>query len=388
MAPKKNLFEEFLKLDGAINDDIDPFATVLRSRSPSMDFIFGKTHGLPRGYSMVLYGPPKAGKSLVVNQMIGQAHHDYENSFVVKFNTEHRERAQLPRSAYPKWGIDGKRYIPIETNSPSLFDTIETELPKMAEKGADIALVIIDSLNAIKGRRGMNTDTVMTQNIGDEALTIKVGLKRILETQRRLGFGLILTTHIAAELDMQEQMRGNKFKMSTGFGAQHHAEYFILVEPNKTAKGKTDLSGHTFENEGMKDMGDRAEKTGHKIRVVMKDSSFGPKGRVGEFTLDYNAGIINQHEEVYLLAKRRGVLERPNNTMYVWNGRQWRGEQAMLDAIKADVNLQNELLIELRRRDVEGILPERPVVIDDDEPSTLLSDLGGENEQGESIIEK
>jgi hypothetical protein len=39
---------------------------------------------------------------------------------------------------------------------------------------------------------------------------------------------------------------------------------------------------------------DKAEITGHKIRVTMKKSSMGPKLRTGEFTLDYNTGIINR----------------------------------------------------------------------------------------------
>jgi len=67
-------------------------------------------------------------------------------------------------------GIDLDRYISYDVNSPELiFDRIETEINAMCDAGAPIKLIIIDSLNNIQGRRSMNADTIMTQQIGDRS---------------------------------------------------------------------------------------------------------------------------------------------------------------------------------------------------------------------------
>ena len=54
------------KMEGAIDSEYNPFApqNVLRSPSPSLNWIFGQGSGLPFGYSAIFYGPPKGGKSL------------------------------------------------------------------------------------------------------------------------------------------------------------------------------------------------------------------------------------------------------------------------------------------------------------------------------------
>jgi hypothetical protein len=152
-------------------------------------------------------------------------------------------------------------------------------------------------------------------------------------------------------------MRGNKVKAGISYGLQHHAEYFLFIEPNKTKAGRTDLSGGEFIDESLGDINDRGERTAHKIRVVMKDSSMGPKGRMGEFTLDYNKGIINTHEEVFLLGVNRGVIEKPNQLSYKFGDRSWKGQAAILEALKTDKELYGAVLRELKRRDREKSLP-------------------------------
>lgn len=353
---KRNWMEKISASEGAVNDDYNPFNHTLTSPSPSLDFIFGHNHGIPLGYSVVLWGPPKGGKTVICNAIIGKMHQDDPEGWALKFDTELREQGQLTQEESAKWGIDRDRYKCFSVNTPDLiYDKIAGEVAQWCEDGLPLKVVVIDSLNSIQGRRAMNATSVMTQQIGDNALTNKEGLKRILPVQRKYKFALLLTSHVGAEMDMAEQMRGNKVKMSQGFGTQHHAEYFVYVEADKTKGGRTDILGNKFENDGLTDMNDNAEKTGHKIRCIMKDSSMGPKGRVGEFTLDYKKGIINVHEEVFVLGVNRGIIERPNNRTYVFGDRTWDSKQAMIDAIRDEVELQKAILVELRRRDGMGM---------------------------------
>lgn len=353
---KRKAFKELLQShENAVKEDDNLYVDAIRSCSPSLNFTFGNGWALPRGYSIALWGPPKGGKSVISNMMIGQFHTDYPDGYAIKYNTEYREKGQLTQSQKKMWGIDSERYQAFETNTPEgVFDHIEKDLVSYIQKGMDIGLVVIDSTNQIQGRRSMAAKSVNVQQIGDHALTIKEGLKRILPIQRKYRFALILTCHVGAEMDTIEQMRGNKTRMVAAYALQHHAEYFMYVEKNRNKDGKTDLLGRDYRNEALKDIDDNSEQTGHRIRVIMKDSSMGPKGRVGEFTLDYQRGVINQYEEVFLLAKNRGVLERPNQQMWKWGDRTWRGEEAMVKAFMEDPALVQEVLKELITRDLAG----------------------------------
>ena len=347
---------KLLKLEGAVVERRNVHATVVGTKSPSFNFTFGKGWGLPFGYSMLLFGPPKGGKSLIVNAMIAQLHADYPEAMAIKYNTEMREEGQLSNLQAKTWGIDMERYVGYDTNSPDfIFDPIEKDVAEICQDGGQIRLVIVDSVNSIKGRRSMNATTVMQQQIGDLALTLGDGLKRILSVQRKYGFALVLCAQIRAEMDQLEQMRGNKWKAAVPQAVLHHCEYFGWVERDQSKEGKADLLGNKFVDKERTDLNDNAERTGHKIKFCMRDSSMGPKGRVGEFTFDYDRGIVSQYEEVFLLGLNRGVIEKPNNLTYKFGDRKWSGKPAMLQALKEDTDLQKAILQVLRERDVAGM---------------------------------
>lgn len=349
------------KLEGAVTSSHDPHSYVIQSPSPSVNFCFGNGWGLPEGFTLVLYGPPKGGKTLLVSAMIGQLHADDPDALVVKYDTEGREEAQMTPRNKAIWGIDPERYLAFSVNRPSLiFDCIEKEVGAMCDDGAKVKLVIIDSVSGILGRRAEGAESVDVQQIGDQAATIQDGLKRILMVQRKHRFALILTAQVRAEMDPLEIRRGNKVKMSGAFALKHHSEYFMYCEPNSTKEGRTDISGEEFRDEDLKDLSGNGEKTGHKIRVTMKDSSLGPKGRCGEFTLDYNKGIINVHEEAFRLGVARGIIERPNNMSYCFKDKKWVGMKGAVEAIKQDAVLQREILRAIKEKDQAGLILDDP----------------------------
>lgn len=343
------------KLEGVVDKEYDPFAHVIRTPSPSVNFTFGNTHGLPLGYTLILFGPPEGGKSVLSNAMIGQFHKDDLDGIALKYNTEFRESVQLTPAQMEVFGIDPARYQPYEVNTPDgIFDKIETDIAALCQEGAPIKLVVVDSINNIQGRRSMNADSIMTQQIGDLALTLQEGLKRILPIQRKYHIALVLTAHVRAEMDTLEVMRGNKTKMAASFGVKHYGEYFMSIEQNRNKAGGQTLLGEKLEDNDKKDLMDKAEKTGHRIRVRMVKSSVGPRMRTGEFTLDYHRGIINTHEEAFLLGVNRGVIGHPNQVSYQFGDKVWRGKEAMLQAMLDEPELQNAILTEIKKQDMAG----------------------------------
>lgn len=329
------------KLEGFVQDDADPFQNVIRSPSPSVNFIFGNTHGLPRGYSMLLWGPPGGGKSLLTNSIIGQLHRDDPEALVIKFDTEFRDNGQVTEETAKAFGIDKDRYIPYQVNKATqVFDRIDGEIQEMAKEGAKIGLIIIDSINGIQGRRESNSESIEQMTIGDHAQTVQIGLKKILPTQRQNKISLIVIAQQRSELDMWEVKKGNKTKAAVSHGTQHHCEYFVHVEKNTTKAGRTDALDKTFEDSSKKDLTDSADQTGHKVKVWMQKSSFGGAGRSAEFTLDYKRGIINQHEEVFVLGTKWGIIERPNARTYIVNGKSFGSKADCLKGLENSVDLQ------------------------------------------------
>lgn len=344
------LFSKLAEAEGAVNPDTADLAMLncLRGPSPSVNWTFATPgFGMPFGCHAIYWGPPKSGKSLVANAQAGQLHRDDPEALVLKYNTELRGEIQGGNKSLNMFGIDKKRWMELDRNSPEgIFDHIEHEVDAMCQAGEKIRMVIIDSMTNITGRRAMNADTVMTQQIGDNALTNAEGLKRILPVIRKHKIALISTNHARAELDMQQQMRGKKMKMAGGYAYKHLAEYFCFIEPNESKDGKKNLLEEEFKDPEIKDFMEHAAKTGHKIRFAVTESSTGVAGRVGEFTLDYDRGIVNQHEEIALLAINLGIVERPDNTNYVLPGsdKKIKGFANYVMAVRDSLELQQVLM--------------------------------------------
>ncbi len=305
------------QLEGAVKiGEYNPFMEGVRSPSPSVNFIFGNTHLLPFGASAIFWGPQKGGKSVLINAIIGQVHQDYPDAIVLKFNTEERELFQLTPTIAKQFGIDLDRYSSYDTNKPEhVFDAIQYKVSEMCEQGANIKLIVIDSISDIMGRRAGNSTSISQQQIGDEALTIKDGLKRIRHVLRTHKIALIMAAQQTNELDPVEVMRGRKYKMAGANYLRHFGEYFVYIAANESKDGRVDILGNEFVDEEHTDVHANPDKVAHKIKVQMKDSSVGIKGRIGEFTLHRFKGVINVHEEIFRLGVARKIFERPKGKM-------------------------------------------------------------------------
>lgn len=365
---KKNWMAQLQKLDGALVDRQDPFKHVFRSHSPSLNFCFGQGWGLPRSYSIIVYGPPKSGKTVYCYDTIGTMHEEDPEGIAIRFDTEYRDEAQLTVETAPLYGIDLDRYQCIQSNDPKdIYNQIANKVEPMLKDGLPLRIMALDSMNGVQGVRAANGEMdIMKQQIGDVAKTNKEGLKAVLELQREYKFALMMTSHVAIEMDPKEQKRGNHFKMGASVGVQHHAEYFMFFEPIKGKMGASDQFGKLLADEGKQDSLGWKDQTAHKIRCTMKGASMGGgAGRHGQFTFSYKGGIINQHEEVHVLGKNRGVIyhpakdEKSSPNPQMWGIRNHplvaiRGEENFVDWLKTDKEAQKFILDELRAQDRDG----------------------------------
>jgi hypothetical protein len=338
MAPNRaDLMKQLLKLDGYVSGEYDPYAYGIQPPSPTLAYCFDNTWLLPFGYTLLLWGEQKGGKSLIARMMCGALHRADPEAVILYYNTEMREELQATPAQLRLWGIDRERYVPYNVNEPeNIFDPIEQQVPKLIEQGLPIKLVVIDSVSDILGRKMMNATSVNQQLMGDKAQTQQDGLARIKGVIRRNRIGLILTTQARVK---------------------HFAEYFCFVEHLRTKEGKTDLTGNTFEDtsrEGV--VSDNLEIRARKIRVTMEGNSCGRAGRQGVFTLDNDRGLINTHEEVGLLGCGLKVIAQPSKGRFEFNDRKWHGFKDLLSDLAAETTLYDNVLrqcklVDLARKD-------------------------------------
>lgn len=334
--------EKLSKMEGAVKGDYNPFApeNVLRSPSPSLNWIFGKGSGLPYGYSAIFYGPAKAGKSLASYLMTSQLHKDTKDGICIRFDTEMRAEAQVDEM----WGIDQDRFQAYNVNDPTeIYDRISNEFSELLDQGMPIKMIIIDSLNGMKGVKRMGKDSVADHLMGDDALTHGIGLKNILPIIRKHKIALICTSHIRANFDAG--MYGPKVKMAGGHAQKHYFEYYVEVKRDNSSDSKIE------DKEGGNDFRGKKELTGHKIFIKMAESSVGVAGRSGEFTLDYKKGLINVGEEIATLAKKYGLVEMPNNRTYIVGEKKYTSKAQFNQALEEDPELAQELLKQIYAKD-------------------------------------
>lgn len=354
---QRNAMEKLMKLRGAINDYPDPHANVVRiSRSPSVNFAFGNGHGLPAGYSLLLYGPNKGGKSLIAYDTIGALHEDDPEAVAVKWDTEFREKLQLTPQRAKMFGIDRSRYQCWSTNAAEdIFDRFEVDVASAIESGVKIRLAIIDSSSNILGRQEAKKESVNDFTIGDHAMTLQIGLKRILPVIRRYDIALILITHIRAEMDQEKVKRHETVKPQASWAVKHFAEYFGYAEKNEWKDGRMDGHGKEMVNTSLGDMREKGggEQFAHKINFTMKASSAGPAGRRASFTYNYAKGVANVHEEVLQLAHARGLIVTKGSNYY-YGETKWNGWDTALNELEANPALQRQILADLKARELSG----------------------------------
>ena len=286
---KQNLMKKLYKLEGYVARDYDPYQHIIEPASPSLAWTFDNTWGLPFGYSLLLWGEGKSGKSLIARMMAGDLHRQDPNAVVLYYNTEMREELQATPKMLQTFGIDLDRYAAYDVNrAEDIFDKIEQDVPKLIQEGLKIRLIVIDSLTQIVGRKMANSESVGDFIIGDNAATVGDGLLRIKSVLRKYHIACVLVAQARAELDQKEQMRGKKIKMAAAFATKHQAEYFMLVEHDKTVEGQKTLSGESLADTTIKNEMTTAkysaggDMAGRKMKVVMEQSSCGRDGRAAD----------------------------------------------------------------------------------------------------------
>lgn len=335
--------------DDAVNYEYDSFAeeNCLYTSSPYQNWIFAnKSHGVPKNSSLLLFSEPKAGKSLDVYDFVLDMQRRDKEGIAIVFNSE--LRGALQHNVFPS--IDKERLIIYDTNDPvEIFDRVEKDIKPMVQDGMPLRILAVDSLTNIMGVKRGDADSVSQHLMGDRALTLQIGLGKLVPFCKRNKILHIATEQMRANLD--GGYGGPKEKMAASWATKHAYEYFVSFKRAGSADDKVDIEGKTFEEEELKDARGNKLLLGHKVFVKMEASSIGQAGRAGVFTLDYKNGIINQHEEIFWLGKNTGIIGLEGNKTYTFGKEKFNGKKECALAIRDDKEMAKAILFGVKQLD-------------------------------------
>ena len=346
-----NWLKQLRSFDDTVNYEYDSFApeNCLYTPSPYFNWVFAnKANGAPKNSSILFFSEPKAGKSLSIYAMIREMQARDPEGIAIYFNTECR--GALQHEAIP--GIDKERMVIYDTNQATdIFDRVHQSIEPMVQDGMPLRIIAIDSLNGIMGIKRENSSSVADHLMGDQALTLKVGLGKLIPFCKKNKILLIGTAQMAA--NMEAGSYGPKENMIASWYTKHAFEYYISLKRAGAAEDKQDISGKTFEDDDLKDARGNKLLNGHKVYVKMEQSSIGHAGRAGVFTLSYDEGIVNQHEEIFWLGKNLGIITTPNNRTYNFGGKSFNGKKECALAIKDNPELAAAVIAEIKKLDAK-----------------------------------
>lgn len=309
--------------------------------SPGVNYLFGKTQGMEAGYSLLLYGPPKSGKSLFAFSAAGQLHRDDPEAIVLHFDTEYRDNVDTWVKVF---GIDENRWISRQTNDPlQIFDYIANDVKAMLQDGAPIKMIIVDSLAMIQYPKEANKKESTDFVIGDAGSYLGPAMKMIIPIIRQFKIANIMCQHVRMNMN-PDTAKYKPWIIPGGMALKHCVEYWMLatkVESKDTKQFDSDR----------KDGSGNLIQTGHTIRVKMEENSLGPQNRAAEIDLSYTEGLVNQHEQIATLAVNMGIIQM-SGAWVQYNGEKWQGISNFAQYIKADQELQRNLMQKIRENDL------------------------------------
>jgi len=343
--------KQLTNYEDSVNYEYDSFAeeNCLYTPSPYWNWIFAnKSHGMPKNSTVLLFSEPKAGKSLGIYSIIDEMQRRDKEGIAIYFNTE--LRGALQNSVFDS--VDKERMIIYDTNDPvEIFDRVEKNIKPLVQDGMPLRILAIDSLTNIMGVKRGDADSVSQHLMGDRALTIQIGLGKLIPFCKRNKILHIATEQMRANLDAG--YGGPKEKMAASWATKHSYEYYLSFKRANAADDKVDIEGKTFEDEEVKDARGNKLLNGHKIFVKNESSSIGQAGRAGVFTLSYKNGIINQHEEVFWLGKNTGVIQVEGTKTYIFGKERFNGKKECALAIKEDSELAKAILFGVKQLDAD-----------------------------------
>jgi len=343
------------KADDILDFDFNPHAMENTTEAPTPYFgwmLASPSNKIPSGANFLFGAEPKSGKSLLAMSMVNRILESDPTGESVAIYINSEGRAALQGNLIKKELQD--RVIMKDSNDPvAIFDWLHDDVrPMVVDDKMPLKIIVIDSLSSITGIKRQAAESVAQHLMGDQAMTLQLGLQR-LNWLRRNNIHLVATVQMRA--NMEAGSYGPKSKFQASFAVRHYFDYFISLSRAGAADDKKNVFDQAYEDSDLKDARGNKLLNGHKIYMKVTESSIGPAGRSGVITMSYDSGIVDTWEEIYLLGKNLGIAKTENNRTYEFQGQKFNGKKELAMAIRDNDELGKAILSEVRKLDAHKI---------------------------------
>jgi len=332
--------------DEGITDgnEIEPvdFANSIPTGSASLDDALG-TWGLPRGYVVQYAGFESSGKTLMALTAIAEWQKKNPDNWAMFVDAEYTYDAAWAEAL----GVDVDRLMVYKENvGTKIFDRI-VGIPAKRNKHSDelkkakpgildmeielggtgLGLIVVDSVAAIQPPQE-ETSRSGKDNIALLARFLPPVLRKLTPMLARANVTLIMINQLRFRPDV---MYGDPTMAPGGTALKFACAQMI----NFGVIGGKDS--------GIFDADDKDVKIGHHVRAKVSKNKKAPPHRKAEFAIEYSKGVVQRSVELRDLSARYGIIQRPNNTIWIFDGEKYKGKGAMAAALQDD-DLQKELI--------------------------------------------
>lgn len=346
MAELKDILSKLKKqgLSVVVSNEKETIIERIPSGSIGLDRILGG--GYPRGRITEIYGEPSSGKSIMAYLAISEVQKrggvaalvDVENSYTRDWGIH--------------LGIDPDKLIVVGATddeglpAPKSGETFLENIVKLIE--TDVDLIVLDSISTLTPQVQIEKGLDEGSAIADQARMLSSGLRKINN---------VLSAHNQTALIVLNQVRSNPGVMfgnpnkSTGGKA---LEFYDSVKLSVFRRSGAEYT--YYKDEKNKDEG----IVGQRLKVTTeKNKLYRPKMSC-EFDVFFDIGPknlsigVDTTGELLTECLKAGIVTRPSSAMYDYNGKSYRGQLAIMQAIKDSEDLQKELKAKLEELNVSN----------------------------------
>ena len=328
------------------NSSMTTYTDVTSTGSYALDDALG-IWGIPGGRIIQFAGQESSGKTYMSLILIAKYQKQNPDGWAMFVDAEFTFDSDWAKAL----GVDLDRLMVYRENSGTkIFERLVGQPNKTGgkkvklgildlekENPSGLGFIVIDSVAAMTPPQE-ETSEVGKNNMALMARFLPPELRKITPMLAATGVSLIGINQIRLSPGV---MYGNP-EMSPGGNAWKHACSMMLNFSRIAAKDSQILN-------------EKEERIGHHVRVRIDKNKLAPPYRVAEIALTYTGGIVDKNIEIRDLAAKYGIIERPNNKTWMFNGEKYNGQDAMSAAL-VDEKIQEDLLVKVKEAKASGVV--------------------------------
>jgi recombination protein RecA len=320
------------------SDEKTELCEVVSTGSYALDDALG-IFGVPRGHIVQFAGFQSSGKTMMALSTIAQCQKEDPNAWCLYIDAEYTFDAAWAS----KLGVDTERLmIYKENNGTKIFERLVGQSSKTPGKKSKLGLLDMELEQGGTGLKIIVLDSVAAVQPPVEEMAQTGGqsmaaMARFLPPELRRITPLLAATNVALICinQLREKpgvMYGDPTVSPGGSALKFACSQMINLAKINSAESKIERN---------------EEQVGHLVRCRIDKNKTSSPFKVAEVAIEYTKGVVRRGVELRDLGCKYGVIKRPNNRTYEYDGQSFNGKDAMSDYLE-DETIQHKIWPEIQ----------------------------------------